>query len=402
MKYLFLLILIGGVWGAWTFYKKAELLFHPPKTETKSIPVKQPVLGPSSDFVKPDFKKGAPLDTPKLQDREMFTVPVYLGNCTQAEAILSLGSIGTEGLVVRPSPFGNSVVVSGVILQNVMSVVNQIKIFDAVPPPQVMIQAVILRTTSGRASDVGVWHSLQDVAASGGLGLDSLSWNAVTGIVSFGSINGARDVMKILASQNVEHYGFKVESRPILATVSGQKAWFSSGREIPVPVTTQTVGNAQTSITYKKVVFSLGVLPTIMPDGSIALNIDQTNDDVLASTTISGNAVPTVATQSLTTRVKLREGEVAVIGGIAVDNASDDRNGFPVLGHIPVFSFIFGNRQKKNDKSELLIVITAFSVPAGSNPLPVRKAVPVKKLFSQPEKNARGVSSHCQVKKKGK
>jgi len=365
---------------------------------------KMAASSPSAPATVGKFKNpgSAPLDTPDLNkqkvEKEIINLAVPLANITSGEAVFSLGSLDAT-VMVKASPFGQSVIVSGSSLQNVTAAAQAVKMMDSARASTVMIQAVVARTTKGKSSNVGIWHTLQDVVASGGFGLGNLAFDPMTGIISMGSVTAAKEVIRIMGSQNIGRSNLLVESRPVIATTSGTEAWFSSGQEVPVPVTTQTVGNSQTSIQYKTVQFSLGVLPVVLPDGSIALTVKQSNADIVGESTIAGNTVPTVASQSLYTRLSLHEGQVAVIGGIHVSNRSDDSNSFPVLGAIPPLSWLLGNRDKKTEESELVIMLTVYRVENGSNPLPVRRAELVKLNISQNGKNARGVSSYA-VKKK--
>ena len=387
MKYFLVIILIVGAWGGFVLFSKVRGVHKSPD----KVPLNSSSLGGVIGADKSrESSRGAPLDTPKLDDREIFNLGVMLEGVTAAEVVSALGSSKVSGdVVVRPSPFGNAVVVSGTNWQNVTATVETVKLLDRPRAEMVMLQAVVMRTTKGSSSNVGVWKTLQDVVSKGGFGTGNIAFDPVAGVVTFGSITAAQEVLRILGSQNVGRYGFKVESRPVLAAASGQEAWFTSGREVPVPVTTQNVSNAQTSIVFKKVQFSFGVTPSVLPSGRIALKIVQSNDDIVGSAEVGGNTVPTIATQSLSTRIELMEGQVAVLGGVSLQNEGDDSNSFPVLGAVPPFSWLFGNRDKRREESELLVAITAFRVPDGSNPLPVRRAEPVKTI-SHREKPLRG------------
>lgn len=346
---------------------------------------------------RPDSMKGASLDTPKLQETDIFNISVPLVSITSREVLESLGQDQGETRV-RPSPFGNSVSVTGRNFQNVAATADLVRQLDRTNPENIVLQAVVLRTNKGKSSILGVWGTLQEVVAAGGFGVGNISFDPVAGILTLGSITAAQEVIKILGSNDVSHYGFSVESRPMLSTSSGNEAWFTSGREVPVPVTTQGNVNSQTSVDYKKVLFSLGVRPSVLPDDRIALTINQTSDDIVSTAEVGGNPVPTIATQTLYTRIELKEGQVAIIGGIEVATKGDEKSGFPVLGQVPPVSWILGNRKKNEERSEVLIAITAFKVPTGANPLPVKRAELVNKKISQNEKTGAAVSA--QVKKK--
>ncbi len=363
----------------------AKWMIH--KSESDAVKLRERMGGVSSPagsgvvgHGRPSVLEGAPLDTPPIASKEVFNLGVPLKNISVSELLASLIG-GIPDVLVRPSPFGGAVVLSGNSLQGVSGAADMIRQLDVNSSEMVVVQGLVVRTVKSKGSDVGVWRKLQDVLSAPD-SVGSLAFNPLTGILTMGSIQAARDLLLVVGSQDVRRGTFRVESRPILAATSGQEAWFSSGQEVPVPVTTQTVGNAQTSISYKTIQFSLGVTPTCLPGGSIALLVKQSNGDILSSSVIGGNSIPTISTQSLFTRLELREGQIAVIGGIHTLTASDQTSGVPLIGSFPPFSWLFGNRGKKQEDSELLVFLTVYRVPSGANPSEVRRADLVKPISS--------------------
>jgi type II secretory pathway component GspD/PulD (secretin) len=374
MKWFLLLVIVVGCFAGYTLFGKLKHLGKP--SEPAAVAERGAAVGSGRP------KTAAPLETPDLTGKEkadkpveIFTLAVPLSSMTGAEALAAMGHDGGPGGVkLYASPFGNGVVLTGTSFQNVAAMSEMVKSLDRDRPEMVMVQAVILRTSKGKGSTVGIWGTLQTVVAAGGFGLGNLSFDVATGIISMGSITAAQEAIRLLGANDVSRYGFSVESRPILAAITGQEAWFTSGREIPVATTTQAVSNAQTSVSFKKVQFSFGVRPSVLPSGRIALSIIQASDDVVGSVVINGNSAPTLATQSLTTRIELEEGQLAILGGMDVINKGDEKSGVPLLGAVPPFSWMFGSRKKNDDKSELVVAVTVFRVPSGKNPMPVRKA----------------------------
>jgi len=324
---------------------------------------------------------GAPLVTPDLAPKKEppSVLAVPLKSVSAHEVLSALNDRGQQmqGVSVYPSPFGSGVVIYGPDLQTVIAVSETIKAIDSEAVNSVVVQAVVLRRSKGKSSSVGMWEALQGVVADGGFGLSQVAFDPVAGILTFGAITGAQETVRLLGSQNVKRYGFEVESRPVLSMSSGRTAWFTSGREVPIPVSQQNIAGTQTSISYKKVNFSLGVTATVMPSGRLVLDVVQSNDDVIGSAEIGGDPVPTIATQSMQTRLELVAGQVAVLGGVEVANRGDDSRHFPVLGAVPPLSWLFGARDKTEEKSELVVALTAFVLPAGVNAREVRRAEPV-------------------------
>jgi general secretion pathway protein D/MSHA biogenesis protein MshL len=59
----------------------------------------------------------------------------------------------------------------------------------------------------------------------------------------------------------------------------------------------------------------------------------------------------------MSTTVKMRDGEMLVIGGL-ISNVNENESAFaPVLGNIPVLKYLFGYESKISQKRELIILL---------------------------------------------
>ena len=59
-----------------------------------------------------------------------------------------------------------------------------------------------------------------------------------------------------------------------------------------------------------------------------------------------------------TTELIVHSGETTVIGGIYIDNDTENNSGVPFLVDIPVLGWLFKSNTKSKLKTELLIFIT--------------------------------------------
>lgn len=351
----------------------------PPEKDFHNAPA---AVGSAPAAPSPTRPFGAPLDTPQLQKKDdavtILAVPLTSISATEAIDMLSSSSGRQlpQGVQVYPAPSGSGVVVYSTSLQNASAISETIKTLDSQSSKTIVVRAVVLRRSSGRSSSVGIWDSLTSVVRDGGFGLGNISYDVASGVMSFGSITAAQEVLRILSSQVVRKYGFLVESRPQLAMSSGQRSEFASGREVPIPVSVQNAVNSQSSIEYKKVQFLLSVQASRMPSGKIVLDVEQSNDDVIGSASVGGNAVPTIATQRVKTRLELLEGQLAILGGVEVETSGDDSRAVPLIGQVPGLGLLFGSRDKSSERSELVVALTAFS--QDSNPVEIRKAIALK------------------------
>lgn len=191
-------------------------------------------------------------------------------------------------------------------------------------------------------------------------GLASLS-----GLTVFGTIADSVDVYaRFLESTN----RFRTLSRPVIYTTNNRKATILSGQKVPVPVSTLTTatgggvnnqGSAVTAnIQYQDVVLKLEVIPLINSDREVNLVIAQTNDNIIGSDTISGNQVPRISTQEITTSVRVPNGSTIVLGGLITERKDKTQSGVPYLSRLPVLGSLLGGRTNgTTEKQELVVMI---------------------------------------------
>ncbi len=83
--------------------------------------------------------------------------------------------------------------------------------------------------------------------------------------------------------------------------------------------------------------------------------------DVFTVGSGSGNgsiALPRIASSTIATKVLLRTGQTAVLGGLVTDNDSFTETGIPLLGDIPVLGWLFKQRSTQKSKTTLIVFVT--------------------------------------------
>lgn len=191
-------------------------------------------------------------------------------------------------------------------------------------------------------------------------GLSSLS-----GLTVFGTVADSVDVYARFLESTTR---FRTLSRPVIYTTNNRKATILSGQKVPVPTSTLTtatgggVNNNGTAVTsniqYEDVVLKLEVIPLINSDREVNLVIAQTNDSIVGTDEISGNQVPRIATQEITTSVRVPNGSTIVLGGLITEDKEKNQSGVPYLSRIPVIGSLLGGRTNNTvNKNELVVMI---------------------------------------------
>ena len=194
--------------------------------------------------------------------------------------------------------------------------------------------------------------------------------SSLAGLTIYGTIADSVDVFARFL-ENTDR--FRTLSRPVIYTTNNRKATILSGQKVPVPTQSLTSatgggisgnGSAITSnIQYQDVVLKLEVIPLINSDREVNLIIAQTNDNVIGTDTISGNKVPIISTQEITTSVRVPNGATIVLGGLISEDKERGVEGMPYISEIPVVGSLLGGRtQSKVRKNELIVMIQPFVV----------------------------------------
>ena len=143
----------------------------------------------------------------------------------------------------------------------------------------------------------------------------------------------------------------KIVSSPRVVTADQVKAVIEQGTEYPYQ---QATSSGATSISFRKAVLKLEVIPQITPDGNIILDVE-VNKDSRGENTGNGPAIDTKRVKNV---VLIENGGTVVIGGIYTQEERNQVAKVPFLGDIPYLGALFRNTERVNDKTELLIFIT--------------------------------------------
>ena len=144
----------------------------------------------------------------------------------------------------------------------------------------------------------------------------------------------------------------KTLSNPKIFTTSGKNAKITQGTKLGVTITKVVDGVSITETEFVNVSLELDVTPTITGDGTVELVLKISNDSLVQKT-----APVEISKKTIDTSLVLRDGEIAVIGGILTRTQAVKNMRVPLLGEIPIIGWIFKNKAESDTKTELLIFI---------------------------------------------
>jgi len=148
----------------------------------------------------------------------------------------------------------------------------------------------------------------------------------------------------------------KTVAQPTLTMMSGEKASFLAGGEVPIPV---VGGNGQVDISYHEFGVRLNLIATYTDSGKIHMvvspeisSVDPTNG-VTTSTVV----VPGFTTRRMQTTLEVENGQSFVIAGLFNETKVWSTSAFPWLGRLPVIGSFLRNKWKTGNSSEMVVII---------------------------------------------
>jgi type II secretory pathway component GspD/PulD (secretin) len=282
-------------------------------------------------------------------------------------------------------------------------------------PQQLLLSAVIGELTLSDNFQFGLdWvHTLQSFGSnnqnaaagtiftmgSGATDFTSISklsdFPPAQGLSIYGKVN---DYLNVFARTLDDSKHFHVLQKPNLTTLNHKLATISIGQQLAIPGqtltqagTTNTTAGVYSTTQYIPVELRLDIIPHIYARDEVKLEFNQRNFDVASFTTISGNQVPNLSTQELKNTIIVPNGTTVLLGGLITERDNKTKTGLPIIIHIPLIKYLFGNDTKLKERRELLIMVKPQILPSGDayvqQQLEIEKqneSYPKTRVFSDP------------------
>lgn len=230
-----------------------------------------------------------------------------------------------------------------------------------VRPLQVLIEVTIAEVRKDRGFTFGVASEVKPTAIPGagnatvggtttgvGLGDFALSVMNVGGVDLNATLRAA-----------AQRGDVSIVSRPVLLAANNENAQILVGSQRPfVQVSRSLPTDAPQRdqvVQYKDVGTQLQVRPTISADGYVMLEVTQ---EVNAVTTETAFDAPVISTRSVQTRLLVKNGQTAVLGGLADRQRDASQGGVPILSSIPLLGGLFGRVNRRTTETELFVFLT--------------------------------------------
>lgn len=256
------------------------------------------------------------------------------------------------------------------------------------PSPQATLTPLRDRVNR-RGNIIGTAHDLNT-------GVDFVTPGATAGNLAFGLLTDSFDLRGAISAEVLNRHA-QILANPVVVTAENKAATIDITQEYPYTQLTQsTQGPPVASTAFKSIGITLEVTPRVTHNKEILVDI-QTKQSSISGFSVDN--VPIEEKRSAKTTLRTTDDRTIFIGGLRrADNTTDIRK-VPVLGDVPVFSFLFRNNTINKINTELLVFLTCRVIDDALPPLTDEQQVEYERLDNTPrEPNAQRDLFHSLVK----
>ncbi len=154
----------------------------------------------------------------------------------------------------------------------------------------------------------------------------------------------------------------KILAKPNLRGIDGEEISFMVGDEVPIPETQfQAIAagginsSPVTTYRYRNVGVEIKITPFIHQNNEVTLKTKLTINFISSG---ASSSFPTFGKREIENKIRLKEGETNIIGGLIRDDVRGSLKGVPALARIPLLGKLFGNSERNISQTDLIFSIT--------------------------------------------
>ena len=153
----------------------------------------------------------------------------------------------------------------------------------------------------------------------------------------------------------------KVLNNPQVRASDGQKVTLKIGNRIPYATgsfqTNTAAALVSTQFNYADVGVNVDMTPQIHSNDEVTLHVEVTVSSVQQYVSIGGISQPVIGQRSNTADIRLKDGEINIMGGLSQTQDVHNIAGLPWLVNIPVLGKLFGSDHVDKSRGDLLIAL---------------------------------------------
>jgi general secretion pathway protein D len=157
----------------------------------------------------------------------------------------------------------------------------------------------------------------------------------------------------------------KIIQNPQIRALDGQKATLKIGDRVPVATGSFQPGIGgvginplvNTQFQYLDVGVNIDITPRVHAGREVTLKMTMDVSAVTSYVSIGGISQPVIGQRKIENEIRLKDGEVSLLGGMMEDTQTKALSGIPGLAQIPILKYLFGETDTDHAENEIVFVI---------------------------------------------
>ncbi len=245
--------------------------------------------------------------------------------------------------------------------------------------PEVVVQVEVLEARTDRLRDLGILPGqTASIAINPNNSTTSSSSSTTTAAITLNQLRhltGADYVVtlpSLTANAVLSDTNTRIIQNPEVRSLDGQTAKLRIGDRIPIAtgsfqagVGVGSTGGAgfvnplvNTQFTYLDVGVNIDLTPRVHPNRDVSLKLKVEVSSHTGDQAIGGITQPIISQRVIEHDIRLKEGEVSILGGLVQRTDSRTLEGWPGLAKLPLLRYLFSHDKTDHQEDEVLIVLT--------------------------------------------
>ena len=157
----------------------------------------------------------------------------------------------------------------------------------------------------------------------------------------------------------------KIIQNPQIRALDGQKATLKIGDRVPVATGSFQPGIGgvginplvNTQFQYLDVGVNIDITPRVHAGREVSLKMVMDVSAVTSYVSIGGISQPVIGQRKIENEIRLKDGEVSLLGGMMEDTQTKALTGIPGLAQIPILKYLFGRLTSDHSENEIVFVL---------------------------------------------
>ena len=160
-------------------------------------------------------------------------------------------------------------------------------------------------------------------------------------------------------------------AEPNLTALSGEKASFLVGGEVPIPI---AENDGKITVQYKEYGVRLNFTPVVLDNGLINLKLEPEVSQIDENTAFRTGLIeiPAFITRRASTTIEIRDGQSFAMAGLLQSLHRKTQDQLPWLGQLPVLGALFRSSSFQEEETDLVIIVTPHLVRPARPGQPLR------------------------------